>query len=143
MQNIDDLNFRDFDLEYSELLTLDWRKELNEIQMRFRFSVIGWYLKEKRNNFLRRFGLLSFVVNPCLEYEVDVLFIGVHEVRRVWSTEHLFEQAVANNNLRLDIDNARVVKMDQGVFRYYLRAEELELDFNFVDFIYRELCVRR
>lgn len=139
---------RDFDLEYSHLLEVHWRKEIGEIELKFRCSVNGWWLKEKRNRFVRALGLSDAILHPCLEYLVEIVFLGVTNVIENLSEARPRMMAAAAsdptgaNSIMFDIDNVSVVELKKEVFRFYLRAEELELDFNFVDCIYRELCTR-
>ena len=134
---------KDFDLEYSDLVGVQWRQEVNEIELKFRCAVRGWWLKEKRNKFMRSLGLGDFIEQPCLEYSVEILFIGVTNV-----TENIAEAVPKKSDpgsihsMILDVDNVSVVEVKKDVFRFYLRAEELQLDFNFVDCIYRELCTK-
>ena len=39
------------------------------------------------------------------------------------------------------IDDMRVVRRETTGFRFYLRTEDLELEFDFVDFILSQKCI--
>lgn len=143
----EDLDLGSYDLEYSELLGVEWRKEIKEIDLRLRCPVAGWAFKEKRNKFLRSLGLDAFLSEACVEYIVCLTFLGVTEV-----TETLISQGHAvigrapsdttwMQSFIFEIEDIRIVKVGSEVFRFYLRSEGLQLDFNFADCIAREKCV--
>ena len=41
------LDLSSYDLEGSELLAVDWRTELKEIELKLRYPVAGWQFREK------------------------------------------------------------------------------------------------
>lgn len=142
------LDLSTYDLEDSELLAVDWRKELKEIEMKLRCPVAGWQFREKQNKFLRSVNLGALVSNPCVEYLVYLTFLGVTEVREtLLSQGHtLLDREPADKtwmqSFIFHIDVIRIVKLDADLFRFYFRTEGLELDFNFVDCLAREKCVQ-
>ena len=141
------LDLSSYELEDSELLAVDWRKEVKEIELKLRCPVAGWQYREKWNKFLRSLGLGALVSNPCIEYVAYLTFLGVTEVREtLLSKGHaLLHRAPSDKtwmqSFIFHIEDIRIVRLGAGLFRFYLRTEDLELDFNFVDCIAREECV--
>lgn len=74
------LDLRSYDLEYSEVLALDWKKEINQLELKFRLAAAGWEWKEKRIKFLQAIGLGALILDKCVEYIVTITFLGVTEV---------------------------------------------------------------
>lgn len=125
---------------------MDWRKEVKEIELKLRCPVAGWQYREKWNQFLRSLGLKALISKPFVEYVVQLTFLGVSEVR-----ETLLSQGYAvlgrdpsdktwMQSFIFRIDDIRVVRVGADLFRFYLRTEELELDFNFVDCMHYEVA---
>ena len=141
------LDLSGYELEDSELLAVEWRKEIKEIALKLRCPVAGWQYREKWNKFLRSLRLGDFVKNPCIEYLAYLTFLGVTEVREtLLSQGHvLLDREPADKtwmqSFIFDIEGVRVVRLGADLFRFYLRTEGLELDFNFVDCIALEKCV--
>jgi hypothetical protein len=142
-----DLDLSSYDIEYSELLALDWRKDINELELKLRCPVSGWWWKEKRNMFFRSIGFSALISDPCVLYTITLTFLGVTEL-----TETLISQGHSilgcapsdstwMRSFIFDIEDIRIIRLGVDVFRFYLRAEELQLDFNFADCIFRQLCV--
>lgn len=143
----ENLDLSSYDLEYCELLSVESRKEVNEIDLKLRCPVAGWVFKEKRNQFFRSLGLDALLSQTCVEYIVSLNFLGVTDV-----IESLISQGHAvigrapsdttwMQSFIFEIEEIRIVKVKSGVFRFYLRSEGLQLDFNFTDCLAREKCV--
>lgn len=145
-QGTKDPDLSSYDLEYAELLSVEWRKEIQEIHLKLRCPVEGWALKEKLNRFLQALGLQALRSNPCTEYLVDLTFIGVTEVTETLISQgHTVIGCAADDpwmqSFIFEIEDIRVVKLSPDRSRFYLRSEDLHLDFNFADCIFREKCV--
>ena len=141
------LDLNSYDLEDSELLAVDWRKELNEIELKLRCPVFGWQYREKKNKLLRFLSLGALISNPCLEYLVYLTFVGVTDVREaLLSQGHalLDREPVDKTWMQsfiFRIDDIRIVRAGADLFRFYLHTEDLKLDFTFADCISLEECV--
>ena len=142
----EELDFSSYEIDDSELLAVDWRPQIKEIELKLRLPVAGWQYREKWNKLLRSLRLGALISDPCVEYVVDVIFIGVAEVRETFLSEgHALLDREPNDTAWMQsfifhIDEIRVVRLGAEVFRLYLRTEGLELDFNFIDCIARYEC---
>jgi hypothetical protein len=140
------LDLSSYELEDSELLAVDWRNELREIELKLRCPVAGWQFREKGNRLLRSLSLGALVSKPCVEYLVYLTFLGITEVRETLLSQGyaLLDRELADKtwmqSFIFHIDEIRIVHAGADHFRFYLRTEGLELDFNFVDCIFREEC---
>ena len=139
------LDLSSYELEDSELLAVEWRKEVKEIELKLRCPVAGWPYREGWNKFLRSLGLKALIRNFFSEYLVQLAFLGVSEVR-----ETLLSQGYTvlgrdpsdktwMQSFMFRINDIRIVSVGADLFRFYLRAEELQLDFNFVDCMHYEV----
>jgi hypothetical protein len=141
------LDLSSYELEDSELLAVNWREEVKEIELKLRCPVAGWQFKEKRNKLLRSIRLDALVSRPCVEYLVYLTFLGVDEVREtLLSQGHALLDREPTDETWMQsfifhLEDIRIVRVGADLFRFYLRTEGLELDFNFVDCIHREECV--
>ena len=141
------LDFNSYDLEHSELLAVDWHPEIKEIKLKLRLPVAGWQYREKWNKFLRSLRLESLISDPCVEYVADITFLGVTEVRETLLSQGHEVQGLEQNDKTwmqafiFRLDEIRIVKLGADVFRFYLRTEDLKLDFSFVDCLARYECV--
>jgi hypothetical protein len=148
-QKGEDLDLSWYDLEYSELLSVEWRPEPREVYLKLRCPVVGWALKEKLTRFLRALGLRALVSDTCVEYIVRLTFLGVTEVvETLISQGHTVIGCDPGDNTWMqsfifEIEDIRILKVRPDLFRFYLRSEGLHLDFNFANCIFREECVER
>lgn len=81
MQNPD---LRIYDLEYSEIIGLEFRPSMAEIQMRLRCPVMGWQWKDNITQLKNRFGLKPLVIESGNLHDVSLTFLGVSEVRETF-----------------------------------------------------------
>ena len=133
------LDLSSYDLEYSEVLALDWKKQTKQLELKFRLAAAGWEWKEKRIKFLQAIGLGALIHDKCVEYMVTINFLGVTGVvETLISQGHKIGGGDPSDTTWMKsfifrIDDMRVVRRETTGFRFYLRTEDLELEFDFVD----------
>lgn len=85
-------------------------------------------------------GLNTLVADPCVEYLITLTFLGVSEVSETLINQGhtVVGQAPSDvtwlQSFIFEVDGVRSVALDEGL-RFYLRAEDLHLNFNFKDCI--------
>lgn len=145
------LNLQGFDLEYSQLERIEWRKDFSEVWMQIRSPVLGWYYKEKAMRFMRSIGLLSLLSNSCTDYLLTLEFLGVSNVdENLFSEGYIskgFDESekqwieALSNKASLQIEFIRNVKLDEENSRFYLCVEDLKINFNYRDCISLQKCI--
>jgi hypothetical protein len=143
------LDLSSFDLEYAELLMVRWLKEINEITLKLRCPVAGWPFKETRIRFLRFLGLGWLLSDTCVEYLVTLTFVGVTDVAETLISQgHTVVGSAPSDtswmeSLVFEIESIRIVRMRADLFRFHMRSEDLQLDFNFAECFYCEECLEK
>jgi hypothetical protein len=141
-------DFSGYDLEYAELVGMDWRKQVGEIELKLRCPVAGWSFKEKKVRVLRAVGLNTLVEDPCVDYLITLTFLGVSEVSETLISQghtvtgHAPSDDTWLQSFIFEVDDVRSVELNDE-FRFYLRAENLRLDFNFKDCIFTQKCIEK
>jgi hypothetical protein len=141
-------DFSGYDLEYAELVGMDWRKQFGEIELKLRCPVAGWSFKEKKVKVLDAVGLNNLVEDPCVGYLITLIFLGVTEVSETLISQghtvtgHGPSDDTWLRSFIFEVDDIRSVELNEG-FRFYPRAENLHLDFNFKDCIFTQNCIEK
>lgn len=128
-----------FELEYAELIGIDYREHVREIELRIRCPIVGWYYRSKLKSLAKALGIPKWVKVQDITYLITLKFSGVSAL-----LETLLSQGHTIGNydpssrdwlqrLIFEIDDIRSTKLDESRSRFYIRAEGLILEFTYQD----------